>query len=77
MRTKRDETTFKVWLSARETADWATSWPCSTIGGHRLFAEFQRGDLVDLALDGCLADCDAHELNAIIEDFCGSARPGE
>ena len=81
MRTQRYGRTVKVWLSAHDTYEWAhrtgAAWPCSTLSDKRLFAEFQNGDLVDLAINGRSGDCDAHEFNAMIEDFLGSARPGD
>lgn len=81
MRTQKHGTTIKVWLSASETYAWAhragNSWPCSQLSGHRIFAEFDRGNLVDLAIDGRSRDIDVNEFNAIIEDKLGSSRPGE
>lgn len=64
----------KLWLSASDTYEWAhrpgASWPCSTLSGKRLFAEFDsRGDLVDMAINGRSTDCDANEFNAITSDY--------
>jgi hypothetical protein len=69
----------KLWLSASDTEAWATrphaSWPCSSISGHRLFAEFApNGDLVDLALDSRSADVPCDELNAMTSDFLVAVR---
>ena len=82
MRTKRESGYTKVWISARETQEWAhksgASWPCSFLSGKRLFAEFERnGDLVDLAINGGKGDqdCPADEFNAIMEDMLGTTRP--
>lgn len=73
MRLTVNDRTVKIWLSADDTYNWAhwvTEWPCSECSGHRLFAEFDRGDLVDFALDGSsdenMAD---HELRAIVADY--------
>jgi hypothetical protein len=46
----------QLWLSADDTWTWANrpnaKWPCSSIAGKRLYAEFEpNGDLVDMALD--------------------------
>jgi hypothetical protein len=66
---------LKIWLSARETHDWANkpgkSWPCSTLADHRLFAEFgANGDLVNMAIDERSdIDCPADEFNAIMADY--------
>ena len=63
----------KAWLSARDTYDWAnrdgSSWPCSTLSDHRIMVEVSNGDLVDIMIDGKSADCDGHELDAILSDF--------
>lgn len=64
----------KIWLSANDTYNWThrtgKSWPCSTLSDKRLFIELEDSDLVDLIINGKNnIDCDAHELNAMIEDF--------
>lgn len=64
----------KLWLSANDTYNWAhrtnAKWPCSVLSGHRLFAEFIDGDLIDYAVDGVTAiDIPADEFNAITSDF--------
>jgi hypothetical protein len=65
----------KLWLSSKDTYDWANkagaSWPCSQLSDRRVFVEFDRsGDLVDFVIDGGKGeqDCDSHELNAITSD---------
>lgn len=69
----------KLWISARETNAWAhrpgALWHCSTLSGQRLFAEFDRNGLVDLAINGRSTDCDVHELNAITSDFLREKLP--
>ena len=69
----------KLWLSARETCDWANRpgerWPCSQLAGRRLFAEFDRNGLCDLAIDGRSDDCDCNEFNAITSDFLRTKLP--
>jgi len=74
MMIRRYGTVVKLWLSRRDTYDWAhrpgTSWPCSTLSDHRLFAEFDNGDLVDYTIDnqgGVNVDC--QEFTAITDDF--------
>lgn len=63
----------KLWVSARETAEWArrpgAAWPCSALAGKRFFAEFDRQGLVDLAVDGRGHDVPADEFNAICADM--------
>jgi hypothetical protein len=65
----------KIWLSANDTYNWAhkpgSSWPCSKLSGHRVFAEFaSNGDLFDIAIDGKYGkDCPSSEFNAIMDDF--------
>ena len=74
MRATRDKSGTWLWISARETWDWAHKprglWPYSEIAGHRLFVAFtSKGDLVDVAIDGSNADVSVFELNAITSDF--------
>ena len=73
MRIKRLGNTVQIWLSATDTHHWATrpgeSWPCSTLSGKRLYAEFFRGDLVGYTVNGRYGvNLDNTEFNAIIED---------
>lgn len=76
--------TYKVWLSANDTYAWAhapnKTWPCSVLSGKSLFAEFCHGDLVDVRLNGKAVnngmEIPFDEFNAIIEDYCGTTRPG-
>lgn len=66
-----------LWLSARDTQDWANRpgarWPCSTLAGRRLRAEFDENGLVDLTVNGHTpgerSQIDGVELNAITSDF--------
>ncbi len=74
MRTQKNGTTIKVWLSANDTYNWAhkagASWPGSTLSDKRVFAEFEDGDLIDVAIDGkSSVDIDAHEFNAMVADL--------
>ena len=75
MRIKKTGQTVQLWLSANDTYDWAhkpgAAWPCSVLSGHRLFAEFNDSDLVDMTIDGRSKDCPADEFNAITSDFLG------
>ena len=79
MRTQVTDTGVKLWLSANDTYNWATrpraTWPCSELAGKRLFAEFDRGGLIDLAIDGRTGDCPAHELTAIVSDHLRGKLP--
>lgn len=78
MRIKRENGTygyFKIWLSARDTYNWAhrpgATWPCSFLSDRQVFAEFDlAGDLVDLQIDGGRGDqdCPADEFTACIDD---------
>ena len=75
MRIKKTNSGTQLWLSANDTYNWAHKpgaiWPCSVLSGHRLFAEFSNGDLVDIIIDGRSKDCPADEFNAITSDFLG------
>ncbi len=64
----------KLWLSGIDTYTWAArpgcSWPCSTLAGKELFAEFDGPDLEDMSVDGRVdGDIPADEFNAITSDF--------
>jgi hypothetical protein len=73
MRVRINGSNAKLWLSADDTYRWAhkagAAWPCSVLSGHRLFAEFDGDDLIDMAIDGKRADCPADEFNAITSDY--------
>ncbi|KKK74097.1 hypothetical protein LCGC14_2887220 [marine sediment metagenome] len=74
MRAKKIGNTIKIWISANDTYAWAHKigkcWPCSTLSGKRVFAEFDDGDLIDITINGkSNFDCDAYELNIMIADF--------
>ena len=74
---QRTDKTVKLWLSAKDTYDWAhkegSNWPCSQLSGKSLFAEFYDGDLTDHLIDGnSFVQVDANEFTAITSDFIGS-----
>lgn len=75
MRITKDGVTTKLWLSAKNTYNWAHKakalWPCSYLSGKRLFAEFDKqGDLIDVTINGNSdTDCPSDEFNAITTDF--------
>jgi len=76
MRIERSQYGVNLWLSARDTYEWAHKpgawWPCSQLCGRRLFAAFEpNGDLVDVSIDGgrVKQDVDGNEFNAITTDF--------
>ena len=79
MRTQITTTGVKLWLFATDTYCWArlpgNYWPCSELSGKRVFVEYDRGGLVDLAIDGRPGDCPAHELTAIVSDFLRGRLP--
>jgi hypothetical protein len=79
MRTQIGERSIQLWLSARDTYDWANrdgaSWPCSMLADHRLFAAFDTNGLVDYAIDGKTSDVDSNELSACCADHLASKLP--
>ena len=83
MRTLIHPQGFTVWLSARDTYDWAhkpgASWPCSTLSDKRLVAVFDSNGLCDLAVDGRDAAYDivAHEVSAMIADHMRDKLPAD
>ena len=75
MRATQNQHGTSIWLSAKNTEDWAerpgARWPCSTLSGHRIFAAFApNGDLVRVCVDGGRGnqDCSIDEFNAIMSD---------
>ena len=76
MKLVQNEYGFNVWLSARDTRDWANRpnerWPCSQLSGHRLFASFDSCGLNDMSVDGRSKDIDVNEFNACISDHVRS-----
>ena len=71
---------LKLWLSANDTFKWAhragNSWPCSFLSDKRVFVEYDsNGDLIDIAINGKIVDCDSNELNAIIKDHLPANEP--
>jgi hypothetical protein len=75
MRTHIFDSGVILWLSANDTYCWARCWPCSELSGKRLFVEYDRGGLVDLAINGRFGDCPAHELTAIVSDHLRGKLP--
>ncbi|MBN1588074.1 MAG: hypothetical protein JW888_01005 [Pirellulales bacterium] len=79
MRTQITNTGVKLWLFATDTYCWArrpgNRWPCSDLSGKRLFVEYDRNGLVDVAIDGQPDDCAAHELLAIVSDHLRGRLP--
>ncbi len=73
MRIQKSGDNIKLWLSENDTYKWANKagaiWPCSELSGHRLFVEYDNGDLIDILIDGKYTDCSNHELTAIVSDF--------
>jgi hypothetical protein len=68
-----------LWLSARDTQDWATkpgaAWPCSELAGKRLCASFDLNGLVELTIDGKSGEVPCDEFNAITSDFLAQKLP--
>lgn len=76
MRTVIGLESVAVWIDARETSDWARRWPCSTLRGKRVRAEFDTNGLLDYAVDGRMGeDLDSHEFNALTSDFLARKLP--
>ena len=75
MRINKYFTTTNIWASDNDTYKWANrsgnSWPCSTISGKRLFIQLDKGDIVDLTVNGKQDNntIDGWELSAFISDI--------
>ena len=79
MRMQIGESGIVVWLSPRDTYEWAhkpgAHWPCSTLSNRRVMAGFDSNGLCEFTINGRDGDCDSHEFNAILADLCGSRVP--
>ena len=62
---------FNIWLSANDTYDFGRTWPCFGLRGKRVFAQFDKGGLCDISINGRDGDCDSHELDSIIWTLAG------
>ena len=65
-------TGYMMYLSARETGDWARKagavWPCSVIKDERLWVAVDDNGLYDYSLNGTMIDLSSNELEAIVTD---------
>ena len=76
MRIEIHDNTVSLWLSPRDTYNWAHKqgawWPCSFLVGKRLFAQFDSGGLTEFRVNGGRnareQDCPSDEFNAITSD---------
>lgn len=79
MRIKIYPSSVNLWLSMRDTYEWAhkpgASWPCSQLAYRRVFVAFDRNGLCDLLVDGREADIDANELSACCADHLDGKLP--
>lgn len=80
MRTHITPDQITLWLSKRDTYDWAhranASWPCSTIAGKSLCASFDDNGLYNITINGRdTGEVDGHEFNAITSDFLRAKLP--
>ena len=75
MRIKKYFNTVNIWASSTDTYKWANrpgdSWPCSTISDKRLFIQLDKGDIIDLTVNGKQDNglIDGYELSAFINDI--------
>ena len=74
MRTKDTGDGYTMWLSARDTYDWAHKtgavWPCSQLSDRRVVVCVDDNGLCDISIDGGRGeqDVDGNELDAIVSD---------
>jgi hypothetical protein len=56
MRIKDNGSNVTIWVSAKDTYEWANEinnvWPCSELSGHRFVATFDSNGLLDLTVNG-------------------------
>ena len=81
MRTRIDDDSFTLWLSASDTDDWRcahpASWPCSTINGRPIMVQFDANGLLDFTVSSKNApdDIDGNELSAMVADVMATRLP--
>ena len=80
MRTHITPDQITLWLSKRDTYDWArkfdAAWPCSTIAGKSLMAVFDDNGLGFITINGNAdGELDGGEFNAITSDFLRAELP--
>ena len=80
MRLKDNGDSLTIWLSARDTYEWAhrpgAAWPCSTLADKRVCASFDAHGLVESTVNGRWDnECDGHEFNAVIADHAKTRLP--
>lgn len=78
MRIQKHENGYAMWLSARDTYDWAhkpgATWPCSTLSNKRCLVVVDTNGLCDFTVNGRdvyerdASDIDGTELDAIVSD---------
>lgn len=75
MRIRGDKTGYMMWLSRRDTYDWAhrpnKRWPCSTLSDKAVMVYVDRNGLCDLTVNGRGApdSIDGSELDALVSDY--------
>lgn len=83
MRLRDNGDSITVYISRKETGDWADgwygngSWPCSWLEGKRVAATYDTNGLLDLTVAGKEApeDLPADELNACVAYFAKQKLP--
>ena len=75
MKTQVTDTGKSLAICQRYVPLGVPAWPCSELSGKRLFVEYDRGGLVDLAINGRMGDCPDHELSAIVSDHLRGKLP--
>ena len=65
---------YALWVSAKDTREWAnkpgSTWPCSKLSGKRFYVGVDPNGLYDFTVNGKDADdIDGVELDAIVSDL--------
>ncbi|MAA63867.1 MAG: hypothetical protein CL581_03680 [Alteromonadaceae bacterium] len=86
MKIKDGGESFTIWLSPKDTQEWARGtagvgdggvWPCSEMAGRRVRATFDRSGLLEFLIDGrdirqSTLHVPVDEFNAIVADFAAT-----
>lgn len=79
MRVSIGPDSVSIWLSTKDTYDWANRpnnrWPCSELANNRVFVSFDVNGINDLAINGKEGDVSTDELSACIADYLAKKLP--
>jgi len=64
----RHSSGYSMRLTANDTRQWASHWPCSTVAGKRVTVWVDSNGLCDIEVKGASQPLDGHELQSLVSD---------